>query len=833
MNVPLTRLFVLPLAFGAVPSLFAQTYLYNQAGLGVGNQPVGIAVADFNRDGRLDVAVANEGDNTISILLSRPDGSFAPKVDYKVGTAPVALVSGDFNGDRVPDLAVINSQDNTVSLLIGVGNGTFKSQVTYSTGSSPAGIVAADFNGDHKLDLAVANQGSGTVSVLLGRGNGTFQPQLTTVTVSNPVTLASGDLNRDGRPDLVLINPQGDLSLLLNNGKGGFTASGFSIGPSAGDLALGDFNRDGNLDIVATNPVSDELVTLLGNGGGGFQMLSTFMSVSPITVAVGDFNHDGKLDLVVGTGNGYPSSISILLGNGDGTYQAPRNNGFTGTALPLAIGDFNNDNHLDLAAVDDVNNQVTIFLGSGNGKFGGHMDVTLPASGGVAGSATADFNDDGKTDVAIAQFNQNNQGITGFIAVLRGNGNGTFKGPISTPVSNIGIGQMVAGDFTGNGKVDVATAFVPATGNISVVLGNGDGTFGSPIQSPVNITLNVQRMRGADFNNDRKGDLAVLSLESSNTFSPLYVLLSNGDGTFRPQLVEDVPGIATGLAVGDFNHDGNVDLVVTFPQGAVNASVLVFLGRGDGTFESPTAYKTGTIFTNDVTTADFNGDGNLDFAVGTDQGIFFFAGNGDGTFKSPIVTPTLLSIDFMTVGDFNGDGKPDLAFAGLAGGTDVALGKGNGTFAVPVEFQPTYYPRTVLFPVGDFNADGSSDLMQLSTPLPQAPSEEIASVWSSVPTVSLSASGLHFGSQTVGTHSSPRSIVVTNTGNAPLLIAKIATAGEFTETNNCASRLPVGRGCTINVTFTPSVKGLANGKLTVTNNGTGGSQIIPLSGTGT
>lgn len=325
----------------------------------------------------------------------------------------------------------------------------------------------------------------------------------------------------------------------------------------------------------------------------------------------------------------------------------------------------------------------------------------------------------------------------------------------------------------------------------------------------------------------------MLSLDSSNNFSPLYVLLSNGDGTFRPQLVENVPGIATGLTAGDFNHDGNLDLVVTDPQGAVNPSVLVFLGRGDGSFESPTAYNTGTLFTNDVKASDFNGDGKLDFAVGTDQGIFFFAGNGDGTFKSPIVTPTFLSIEFMSVGDFNGDGKPDLAFAGLAGGIAVALGRGNGTFTAQVEFQPTYYPRTILFPIGDFNADGSSDLIQFSTPLPQAPSQETASVWSSAPTVALSASGLDFGSQTVGTSSSPRSIVLTNMGNAPLLIAKIATAGEFAEANNCASPLPVGRRCTINVTFTPSAKGLANGKLTVTDNGAGGSQIIPLSGTGT
>src|SRR5436309_384546 len=149
-------------------ALSAQTYLYYQAGVGVGNKPSGIVVADLNGDGILDLAVANESDDTVSVVLSRPNGSFAPKVDYNVGAAPVALVCGDFNGDHIPDLAVVNSQDNTVSVLLGTGGGTFNSHVTYPTGTSPIAIVAADFSGDNKLDLAVANKGDGTVSVLPG-----------------------------------------------------------------------------------------------------------------------------------------------------------------------------------------------------------------------------------------------------------------------------------------------------------------------------------------------------------------------------------------------------------------------------------------------------------------------------------------------------------------------------------------------------------------------------------------------------------------------------------------------------------------------------------------
>lgn len=217
-------------------------------------------------------------------------------------------------------------------------------------------------------------------------------------------------------------------------------------------MAIGDFNNDGRLEIAATNPISNELVILLGNGSGDFQSLSTDISIAPVTVAVGDFNHDGKLDLAVGAGNGYPSSILILLGNGDGTFQPAISNGFSGAAPQIAVGDFNNDNYLDLAAVATIDSAIVIFLGQGNGIVGGHVDLTLPASGGIAGAAAADFNGDGKLDVSVAQFNQNGQAISGFIAVLPGNGDGTFQQPVSTQVPNIGIGQMVAGDFDGDGR---------------------------------------------------------------------------------------------------------------------------------------------------------------------------------------------------------------------------------------------------------------------------------------------------------------------------------------------------------------------------------------------
>src|SRR5215472_9807957 len=190
----------------------AQTYIFGRADFPVGNSPSTIVAADFNNDGVLDLAVTNNSDNTISVLLGRPDGTFSPQVAYPTGVLPVAIVAGDFNGDGNLDLAVTNGNctpghvspigppqcsSSTVSIFLGNGDGSFQPQVTYPAGTLPASIVTADFNGDGKLDLAVANVIDNTISVLLGNGDGTFQPQVTYPAGISPGALVAGDFRGD------------------------------------------------------------------------------------------------------------------------------------------------------------------------------------------------------------------------------------------------------------------------------------------------------------------------------------------------------------------------------------------------------------------------------------------------------------------------------------------------------------------------------------------------------------------------------------------------------------------------------------------------------------
>jgi hypothetical protein len=194
----------------------AQTYIFGRADFPVGTGAISIAIGDFNGDGISDVAVVNESDNTVSILLGKPDSTFAPQVTYATGLGPLAIVTGDFNGDGNLDLAVTNGDCvptkysgldcsvKTVSILLGNGDGTFGPHIDYATGTQPSSLATGDFNGDGKLDLAIANTQDNTVSVLLGNGDGTFQNQVVYLTVSGPQSVIVADFNGDHRLDLAV-----------------------------------------------------------------------------------------------------------------------------------------------------------------------------------------------------------------------------------------------------------------------------------------------------------------------------------------------------------------------------------------------------------------------------------------------------------------------------------------------------------------------------------------------------------------------------------------------------------------------------------------------------
>ena len=333
--------------------------------------PETVATGDFNGDGKLDLAVADNGSSSVSILLGNGDGEFQAHVDYAVGKGPSSVVIGDFNGDGKSDVAVRNQLSNTVSILLGNGDGTFQSAVNFATGAGNARMVAADLNGDGKLDLATTNIIDGTVSILLGNGDGTFQNHVDYAAGLLPLPLAVGDVNQDGQLDLVVGNiSDNTYTVLLGKGDGTFQPyTSYATITNPQSVILADFNGDGRLDLaVFSEGGNPGLAILLGKGDGTFQSFADYATGcgsdgTDCTAAVADLNGDGKLDLAVR--NGPANSVSILLGNGDGTFQNPLSFATGQQPDQVTVGDFNGDGRLDLVVANLSSSAVSVLLQDG------------------------------------------------------------------------------------------------------------------------------------------------------------------------------------------------------------------------------------------------------------------------------------------------------------------------------------------------------------------------------------------------------------------------------------------------------------------------------------
>ncbi len=355
---------------------------------------------------------------------------FLPVVTYDAGgLGSSSLTVGDLNGDGYPDIVVTNTGSTSVDVLLGNGDGTFRAPVSYSSGAgNPWSVAIADVNGDGKPDLIIATFG-GTVGVLLGNGDGTFQAPVSYSTgAEEAFSVAIGDLRGNGHLDLVVANwcpyggcENGVLSVLLGNGDGTFQAAVTysSGGYQSYSVAIADVNGDGKLDLVASNNCltqdncSDGGVSvLLGNGDGTFQAAVSYSAGGSGTesVAIGDVNGDGRPDVLLANGcigfdecdNG---SVSVLLGNGDGTFQAPVSYSSGGVkAFSVALGDVNGDGYPDLVVANVNSSSIGVLLGNGDGTF---QPAASYDSGGLGAYfvAVADVNGDGKLDVVVANCN--------------------------------------------------------------------------------------------------------------------------------------------------------------------------------------------------------------------------------------------------------------------------------------------------------------------------------------------------------------------------------------------------------------------------------------------
>jgi hypothetical protein len=721
--------------------------------------PYDVAVGDFNKDGKLDLVVADGSGGTLYVLLGNGDGTFQPPTPLSSGGYPWAVAVGDFNGDGKLDIAAANlNNPGSVGILLGNGDGTFQAVKTFAAGINAASIAVGDFNGDGKLDVVVSNEYStATLSILLGNGDGTLGAA-TTYTLPNGYTLSvtAADLNGDGKLDVADSNSD----VLLGNGNGTFGMavnynSGNGVGPKS--VVTGDFNHDGKLDIAIASYGNNSLSILLGNGNGTFQPpvyypTGSGSSYGAQSLTAADFNKDGNLDIAVGVVGG--KSVSVFLGNGDGTFLQPAIFPVGNNPWSVASADVNGDGYPDLVTANfsgsNVGNYVSVLLNTPCDAS--YFTLSAP-------SATPAGSPINVTVTAFNPYHQTATNYTGMVHFTSTDPQAVL--PADSTLTN-GVGTFaVTLKSSGNQTVTVTdTVAASTTGSATVSVSPGP-TVGFAVTVPVRRTPGVAfdfKVRAVDqFQNttpsywttspkvhftssDPQASLPAdyifkASDAGMHTFSNGATLQTQGTQTITA--TDTVNNSITGsgailiappagclpsmtsynadsnpyaIAAGDFRHNGKKDLVV------VNYSsndVSVFLGNGDGTFQPAVNYAVGKSPVA-IGVGDFNGDGKLDIVTVnlTDTNLSVLLGNGDGTFQAAKNTPlaALSNPRGLAVGDFNGDGKLDVAvsFSGSHYLTvRIMAGNGDGTFSIGPSVAAGSFPEFVI--AGDFNGDGALD----------------------------------------------------------------------------------------------------------------------------
>ncbi len=629
-----------------------------------------IEIGGLDNDGFTDDgAMAMGGTNNVTVIRIE-GGTLQAPVQYSTGagTNPVAVAVGDVNGDLVADLVTANAGDfqtGSVSIFPGTGGGHFGAAVGLTVGTAPVDVSLADLNGDGRLDLAVADGSASRVVIRLGTGEGAFGPDMPLATGASTVALRIVNWNPevDSHEDIVTNG-----RLLLGRGDGTFEAP----------VNLTPGYQPGNL------------------------------------VDVEDLNGDGRPDLVLGTGS--PPLATILLGTGDGGFLPPRHHHLYASPRAVSYFDETGDGVEDLL-FSNSGDDATLLSGRGEGNFGGTEGLLTGTAFSPGGTSVvvADFTGEGDPDIVEAH------GSTVFL--LPGLGGGGFAAPQALPGLAGNRYRVVAGDWNGDEKPDLAFGGRVLTNSreLSIVVGLGGGAFSSPVLLALPDAQNsaYPEITVAFLNSDTAQDLLAANFASGD----VSVFLGNGAGGFAeqarvnintaPNTTYDNATAAGGTAVGDFNGDHQTDLVVAYAGafGVLDGGLKICFGNGDGTFQTPVALRAGIVGIG-VAAGDFNRDGNLDLALAMEQQPFdwdvaIYPGHGDGTFGLP--APLELGenlISGVVAGDGDGDGKTDLAVSVSGGDVLVLRGLGDGAFA-----RVASLPAPGRLILADVNRDGKPDLL--------------------------------------------------------------------------------------------------------------------------
>ncbi|HTH53233.1 MAG TPA: FG-GAP-like repeat-containing protein [Edaphobacter sp.] len=560
--------------------------------------------------------------------------------------------------------------------MLAKGDGTYESLAPYVLPSTALGdCLAVDVNHDHNLDLVcttVNSDGSSSFSAetLLGNGDGTFQPAIASVLGVGQGFLAKGsaDFNNDGNVDLAVEvfvgGGTGGAALLLGDGTGRFSKHAVPAVDPGNFFTVADANSDGKPDILG--PTGPQ--TLLSNGDGSFVEVSRpGGAIAGALCSFADVDGDNHVDALCSKIDG-TSTFEILRGKGDGSFDVDQPvivplPEATDFGFPLKAVDLNHDGTVDI--LSNASTGYTVLLGKGNLQFSSPVHYNLTGNNYLVHHASdvADLDGDGNLDFVAA-------GING-IYITYGRSDGTFDAVANFTIGQKDIVEGRAADFNKDGLSDLLTS---GGSTLSLSLGSRKGSLEDPVEiSTDGISISTSNVFAAgDFNGDGNQDILMSSFADPSTVKE-YLLNGNGDGSFTPPVA--VPGVAPDLSsntlVTDVNNDGRSDLLNTGLSTETSTSYIsVQASQSDGSFSSPvksylpSSYSATWIA--EYTVADFNQDGRPDIVVGSDA-IYLLAGKGDGSFVStgqPLPIPGVESYAFpldLKTGDFDGDGNPDLA----------------------------------------------------------------------------------------------------------------------------------------------------------------------------
>lgn len=668
-----------------------------------------IVHGDFNNDDFDDIAIAYYVSDTkkgeLAIFLNDGVGKFGvPFNKMPLESAVTGMEVGDFNNDGKLDLAVANDY---LTIVLGLGGGLFNTPVNYSAeftipggGTYPgrAGdLTIGDFDGDSDLDIAIAISSNVSVrpaKIYFNNGSGIFD-QTTSYyhSQSNGASFSITLADIDGDDDLDVLlggTSQGEaaMSYLVNNGSGVFQLSPlqFLTGNYPLDLEAADFNNDGYIDYYArvdSYSWRSSLKLFTNQGDGTFLETHDYGGLGFIDMDVVDLDNDGDLDLSVTNNISGPglhferfSSIHVFRNRANGEFVGPNAIDDIDTAISpfdgnpyvtsvdrpgIVTADFDGDRKLDVALVHQFSvatnpDKVAVYLNQGDFKFS--QAVTYPIADGSTEIITADFDADGDMDLATADPNNH------VISVLLNNGNGSFASSVQYLADNY-LTSLTTGDLDGDGDLDIAVAGHSSNSTVAVLLNNGYGVFASSLKYP-GLEM-ADGITSADLDGDGDLDLAV----SSNRNHQVAIIKNNGDATFATPTIYDDTYFGKQVVAGDLDGDRDIDLVISGHHGEDQSNVdplknklAVMLNDGNGTFSSVLPFPAG-LWQKDLKLGDIDADNDLDIVVASQMSYAFTVlfNNGQASFADH-KTYHVGDAESVTLGDMDGDGDLEIIGAG-------------------------------------------------------------------------------------------------------------------------------------------------------------------------